>query len=172
MRSSSRYAATLALLTALAIITGYVEMLIPLDFMIPGVKLGLCNTVVLFALYLYSWREALLISVCRILVTGFLFGNLFGMAYSLGGAASALLIMTLLMSSGRSGFIAISVSGGAAFGLGQLAVARIFLSYFPFAHYAALLILTGMITGAVTGALAYTVIKRIRSDDALSGTLS
>ncbi len=172
MPSRSKYIATLALLTTAAVIMGYVEMLIPLDFIVPGVKLGLCNIVILMALCLYSFKEALLISICRILITGFLFGNAFGIFYSLGGTLSAILVMTLLLLSRRFGFIGISASGGAAFGLGQLAVARLLLPGLPFAHYAAILIFTGMITGALTGALAYIILKRISSDDALPRTLS
>ncbi|MCR5774186.1 MAG: Gx transporter family protein, partial [Lachnospiraceae bacterium] len=138
--------AMLTMLAASAIILGYVESLIPINFGIPGVKAGLCNIVILLALLVFSWKEALLISVVRILVTGFMFGNLFSISYSLAGTACSILIMTLLIKTGRSGIIGISASGGAMHGLGQLMVARIVLPALPFAGYASILIFSGIVT--------------------------
>ena len=69
--------ACLGLFSAVAIILGYVESLIPVFAGIPGIKLGLANLGVLFILKKYSFREAALVSVVRILVIGFMFGNLF-----------------------------------------------------------------------------------------------
>ena len=65
-----------ALLVALAMILSYVEVLIPFNFGIPGIKLGLANLVVVVALYLLNARQALMISVVRILLVSFTFGNL------------------------------------------------------------------------------------------------
>ena len=75
--------ACLGLFSAVAIILGYVESLVPVFAGIPGIKLGLANLGVLFILKKYSFREAALISVVRILVIGFMFGNLFSILYSL-----------------------------------------------------------------------------------------
>ena len=79
--------ACLGLFSAVAIILGYVESLVPVFAGIPGIKLGLANLGVLFILKKYSFREAALVSVVRILVIGFMFGNLFSILYSLAGAA-------------------------------------------------------------------------------------
>ena len=57
-----------ALLVALAMIFSYVEVLIPFNFGIPGIKLGLANLVVVVALYLLDAKQALIISVVRILL--------------------------------------------------------------------------------------------------------
>ena len=78
--------AYLGLLCAAAIILGYIESLFPVFIGIPGIKLGLPNLAIVMILYLYSWREALAVSVVRIIVIGFLFGNLFSIAFSLAGA--------------------------------------------------------------------------------------
>ena len=82
--------AYLGLFTAGAIIFGYVETLIPVFAGIPGIKLGLANLSVLFILERYSLKEATLVSAVRILVIGFLFGNMFSILYSLAGAALSL----------------------------------------------------------------------------------
>jgi len=65
--------ALLSMLLALALICSYVESLIPFYFGVPGVKLGLTNIVVLFALYLLGGKEAFAISIMRIFLTAFLF---------------------------------------------------------------------------------------------------
>ena len=71
--------------TALALILSYVETLIPVSFGIPGVKLGLANLVIVIALYRLRLSEAFLLSVVRVLLSGFLFGNYFSIIYSLAG---------------------------------------------------------------------------------------
>ena len=65
------------LLIALAMILSYVESLVPAFFAIPGMKLGLTNVVVLFALYAMDFKSAIFINIIRIILVGFLFGNLF-----------------------------------------------------------------------------------------------
>lgn len=91
-----RKTAYLGLFAAVAIIFGYVESLVPVFTGIPGIKLGLANLAVLFILDRYSFKEAALVSVVRILVIGFMFGNLFSILYSLAGAALSLTVMDLL----------------------------------------------------------------------------
>ena len=79
--------------TALALIVSYVEALIPFSFGVPGIKLGLANIVVVAALYMWGGTTALLLSVVRILLSGFLFGNMFAILYSLAGALLSLSVM-------------------------------------------------------------------------------
>ncbi len=64
------------LFTALALIFSYVETLIPIQFGIPGVKLGLANLVTVLALYKMGTRDALTLVFVRVLVSGFLFGSM------------------------------------------------------------------------------------------------
>ena len=47
----------LAMLTAVAMILSYVESLLP-SVGIPGVKMGLANIAVIFALFRFGWKEA------------------------------------------------------------------------------------------------------------------
>ena len=86
--------AYMGLFAAVAIIFGYVESLLPVFAGIQGIKLGLANLVTVFILYTYSFREAAAISLIRILVIGFMFGKLFSILFSMGGAALSLACMT------------------------------------------------------------------------------
>ncbi len=92
----SRGVATVALLAALALIFSYIEVLIPFNFGIPGVKLGIANIVVTIALYKLSAKHAASVNVIRVLIAGLLFNGIFGALYSLAGAIVSLLGMIIL----------------------------------------------------------------------------
>lgn len=156
----NRKTALLGLFSALAIIFGYVELLIPTG--IPGVKLGLANLAVLFVLMRYSWREALFVSAVRIIVIGFLFANAFSILYSLAGAALSLLVMALLKQSPRFSVFGVSMAGGIAHNVGQLLVAMAVVENFSLVYYAPILLVSGVLTGFLIGALTTEVLKRVR----------
>ena len=86
--------------TALALIFSYVESLIPFQMGIPGVKLGLANLIIVVALYKMDLRETYLLSVTRVVLSGFLFGNYFSIIYSLAGGLLSLTVMACLKKRG------------------------------------------------------------------------
>ena len=89
--------ANMAMLVALAMIFSYVESLIPINFGVPGMKLGVANLVTVTGLYFLKTPEVLAVSVLRVLLTGFIFGNGMSIIYSLAGAVVSLLAMALLL---------------------------------------------------------------------------
>ena len=109
--------------TALALIFSYVETLIPINFGIPGVKLGLANLVIVIALYKMKLTEVYLLSVVRVLLSGFIFGNYFSIIYSLAGGLLSLTVMALLKKNKGFSVMGISVAGGVFHNVGQLIVA-------------------------------------------------
>ena len=86
-------AALYGLLTALAMVLGFVESLIPIPFPVPGIRLGLANLVTVAGLYLVGIRGTAAVTVLRIVLTGLSFGNLYSMAYGLSGSLLSLLVM-------------------------------------------------------------------------------
>ena len=83
---------------ALACIFSYIETLIPFEMIgIPGVKLGLANLVVVVTLYTFGLRDALFISLVRVLLMGFAF-NPSAIAYGIAGGLLSLTVMALLMA--------------------------------------------------------------------------
>ena len=58
---SAKTVALMAMMIALAMIFSYVETMIPINFGIPGVKLGLANLVIVAAIYLFGGKQAFLI---------------------------------------------------------------------------------------------------------------
>ena len=108
--------------TALALIFSYVETLIPVNLGIPGVKLGLANLIIVVALYKMRLSEAYLLSVVRVLLAGFIFGNYFSIIYSLAGGLLSLTVMALLKKWGGFSLQGISIAGGVFHNIGQLIV--------------------------------------------------
>ena len=156
-----RKTAYLGLFAAVAIIFGYVESLIPVFAGIPGVKIGLANLAILFILDRYSWREAALVSVVRILVIGFMFGNLFSIVYGLAGAALSLTVMNFLKKHSEFSLIGISVAGGVTHNIGQLIVAMIVVSNTSLMVYAPALLVAGVLAGVAIGVLVKEVLGRV-----------
>ena len=119
----SRY----ALLIALAMVLSWLESLVPISAAVPGMKLGLTNLVVIFALYRMRSVDAAIISFVRVLLVSFTFGNAYAFAYSIAGAVLSLLIMLVLKKSGRFSTVGVSIAGGVGHNLGQIIVAALVL---------------------------------------------
>ena len=147
--------------TALALIFSYVETLIPVNFGIQGVKLGLANLVIVIAIYKMKLSDAFLLSVVRVVLSGFIFGNYFSILYSLAGGALSLAVMALLKRAGGFSVIGISIAGGIAHNIGQLIVAMLVVETFRVAYYLPVLLLAGMLAGSVIGIAANEMLKRL-----------
>ena len=155
--------AVFGVFTSLALILSYVELLIPINFGIPGMKLGLANLLVVILLYKGCPRDALLLSVIRILLSGLIFGNMFSIFYSLGGGLLSLAVMVFLKKTGQFTVAGISIGGGASHNVGQLLVAMFVVQMYQVGYYLPVLLIAGVITGAVIGILSAEVLKRTQS---------
>lgn len=147
-------------MAGLAIIFGYVEMLLPVFFVVPGMKLGLANLVTVFVLYRYRAKEAAVISLIRIVVIGFLFANLFSILYSLAGAALSLLCMTAARRFSGLSIVGVSILGGVTHNLGQLIVAALVVENGKVFYYFPALLISGLVTGALIGIVTGEILKR------------
>ena len=156
-----RKVAIFGVFTALALIFSYVELLIPINFGIPGAKLGLANLMTVLVLYKMGIKEALTLSVTRIILSGFMFGNLFGILYSLSGGLLSFLVMVLLKKSDRFSVAGVSIGGGTAHNIGQLLVAIVVQTY-QVGYYLPVLLVAGEVTGLLIGLVAKEVLKRIQ----------
>ena len=158
----TRKIARMGLLTALALILSSVESLIPAFVAVPGVKMGLANIVVVFALYTLGPGEAAIVSIIRVLLSSLLFGSILSLSYSAAGAIISLLSMIIMMKTKIFGVTSVSVTGGVFHNLGQILVACLVLETDVLLYYLPVLILSGTITGAVIGIASSIVIKRLQ----------
>jgi heptaprenyl diphosphate synthase len=158
---STKKIAQLGLLIALAFVFSYVEFLIPVNLGIPGAKLGLANLVIMVALYTIGERNAFALSMLRILLVGFTFGNMAMMMYSFAGALLSFLVMLLAKKTGKLSVIGVSVLGGVFHNIGQILVAIVVLETKSLIYYLPVLLLAGTISGIAIGVLGGLVTKRI-----------
>lgn len=147
--------------TALALIFSYVETLIPIQFGIPGVKLGLANLIIVIALYRMKLSEVYLLSIVRVLLAGFIFGNYFSIIYSLAGGILSLTVMALLRKKGGFSVIGVSIAGGVFHNIGQLIVASVIVETFSVMHYVPVLLIAGLVTGLLIGIASDGMLKRL-----------
>lgn len=155
--------ARLGFLTAVGLIASYIELLVPVPLGVPGVKLGLANMVIVWALYILGPLEALLVNGMRILLSGFLFGNLSMILFSLAGALVSFLGMWIVKRSGKFGVVGVSVVGGVMHNVGQLLVAVFVLETTGLLYYyGPVLLVAGVITGMLIGVITVEVLKRVR----------
>ena len=149
---------------SLALILSYVESLIPISFGVPGIKLGLANIVIVIALYKAEKASyALIVSVIRIILSGFMFGNMFAILYSLAGGILSFLIMVFLKKKGSFSIMGVSIAGGVFHNIGQLIVAMIVVESYKIGFYLPMLLIAGLITGALIGIVSGEVLKRIKN---------
>lgn len=150
----------LAMLTAVAMILSYMESLLP-SVGIPGVKMGLANIAVIFALFRFGWKEAAALSLVRVLLVSLLFGSVGAMLYSLAGAVLSLAVMALLRRIDRFSTVGISVAGGVAHNAGQILMAMLILQTKQLLVYLPVLAVSGIAGGVLTGLAAALLIRRI-----------
>lgn len=153
--------ALFGMLTALAFVLSYVEHMIPLPTNIPGIKLGLGNIVILTALYVLDWKYAAALAVIRVLLSGFTFGNLSMMIYSLGGVVISFFLMFVLKKMDKFSILGVSIAGGVGHNIGQIIVAALILGQAVF-YYLPGLIIGGVVSGILVGILGALIVKRIK----------
>lgn len=161
--NKSKSVAFIGVLSAFALILSYIESLIPFYFGIPGMKLGLANAAIVMILYMVGAVPAIIVSIIRVIVCGFLFGNAFSIVYSLSGAILSFLFMLVLKKTGKLGVIPVSIAGGITHNLGQIIVAILIVDNFNLVFYFPVLFIAGAITGAVIGLISQEIIIRLKA---------
>ena len=158
---SARRVALTGLLAALALMFSYVEVLVPFNAGVPGIKLGLANLVPLIILYRLDARYAFAANLIRVFLAGLLFSGMFAALYSLAGSVTSFFVMYLLKKTNLFSVIGVSTAGGVFHNVGQLCVAILAVSGPQLIHYLPVLIISGMIAGIIVGIGAAVLLDRI-----------
>ncbi|MDD2435260.1 MAG: Gx transporter family protein [Bacilli bacterium] len=157
----------LSMLTALAVVLNIIESVIPLfNGYIPGLKLGLANTVILFVLYTFSFKDALYVSILRVILVGILRTGLFSIAFSfsLGGAILSVIMMNLFKKISSLSIIGISIIGSIFHSLGQIIVAIFLLENANMFYYLPWLLLFSIPTGIMVGIISKELVNYFKKD--------
>ena len=122
----------LGMFVAFAVILSYVESCIPV-LGIPGMKIGLANLAIIIVLYLEGTKEAAVCNFVRILIVGFMFGNLFSIFFALAGATLSMIVMVIMKKTNKFSIMIVSMFGGIFHNIGQIVVASFVVdTYFNF----------------------------------------
>ena len=159
--SPARRAALYGVMAALALVAGYVEMLVPLPVAVPGVKLGLGNAIVLFALERLDARGAFALMLVKVAGSAILFGNPQVFAFSLAGGVLSWAVMALAVRSRAFSVVAVSVLGGISHDAGQLAMVALLLTPQVALASAPVLAVAGTVCGLVVGILVRALLRAI-----------
>ena len=153
--------AVMAMTTAVAMVLSFVESQIPAFVAVPGVKMGLANIAVVFALYKLGWKEATAVSLVRVVLVSLLFGSIASLLYSLAGAVLSLLGMGFLKKTGRFTEVLVSVAGGILHNVGQIGMACLILETDVLRYYLPFLLVSGILAGIVVGLVSAVLVKRV-----------
>lgn len=163
MTAQSKRVALCGLLLALMLVLGYVESLLPAVSGVPGIKLGLSNGVLIFAVYMLNVPTAFVLMGLKVALSGLLFGGVSAMIYAAAGGVLSLTVMCLLSRVRGLHPVVVSMAGGVFHNVGQLGMAMLILQTPSLVYYLAVLMLSGLVTGAVTGVAASSVMKHLKS---------
>jgi Predicted membrane protein len=147
-----------ALLVTVMLMLGYVESLVPTG--VPGVKLGLSNSVLLLAVCWLGIPRAFLLMIVKVLLSGFLFSGVNAMMYAFAGGVLSMLAMSVLHRL-DFGLIPVAMAGAVLHNAGQVTLAMVMLRTKGLVYYMGALMLVGLVTGFVTGTVARILIRRI-----------
>ena len=156
--------------TAAALLFGYVEYLVPLNFIAPGIKLGFSNGIVLLLIIFKKDKSAFFINVARIFLSGFLFASLFSLAFSLTAGITSTIAMILLSKLKGCGIIGISVCGSIIHNVTQILVALCTVGTGVF-FYLPMLLISGVIAGMVVGLLVWIMCNKLNVNKLFEGVL-
>ena len=149
------------LLTAVMLVLGFIENLIPVAAGVPGIKLGLSNSVLLFALYMMDAPTAFVLMVLKVLLSGLLFGGVSAMMYALAGGLLSMIGMILLKKL-KFNILTVSMTGAVLHNAGQVLLAMVILETSRLLYYMAILLFVGLACGAVTGIAARATINHMK----------
>ena len=150
----------MAMLLSFSVVLSLIESFIPIFSSVPGIKLGLANIVIIFVIYKYNLKDALYISILRVILMGILRIGLFSISFffSLVGALFSIFTMYLLKSTKMS-VVGVSIGGSISHSIGQILVAIIFLNNINIIYYLPILLISSIITGFIIGILGMKLIK-------------
>ena len=151
------------MLIATMLVLGYVESLLPAVGTVPGIKMGLSNSVLIFAVYMLDLPTAWALMVLKVLLTGLLFGGASTVLYAMAGGALSMAFRTALSRIPGLHPVTVSMAGGVTHNIGQVAMAMLLLHTRQLLFYMAVLIFVGMACGALTGVCAFSVMRHLRA---------
>lgn len=153
--------ALLGIFLAVILAVGLFERTIPLDFAVPGVRLGLSNVVILLAVYRFRFGSVLLLVLMKCALLAALAGGMSSFLYSVCGSLLSFVVMWLLVKGLKEkiGPIGVSTVGAICHIAGQLLVASLIIENINLFVFMPLLIILGGASGVLVGVLVKLALR-------------
>ena len=151
-RDISRKAAFLGISLALCIALSWLDSLLSAAMPVPGLRLGLANTVICAVLMKYSVKEGFAMSLLRSGFVSLTRGAVSGVM-SLCGGMAAFVVTALLISRKSLNVRTVCVLAAAAHIVGQLAAACVIMGTVRVLYYGIFLLPAAVVTGFCTGTI-------------------
>lgn len=158
---NTRKLVTLGLFLAFGTVFNFVENVLINVPIMPGIKLGIANTITLIVLYYYGWKEYVIIGLLRVLLTALMFGFGMGTLIALGGWFLSVVITLILYSTKKFSLFGISMSSAVFHGLGQIIVVSMYYQTSGMFILFPILGITGLISGLLIALLVRLIIKHL-----------
>ena len=147
---------------SVSLVLSYIEAIIPINLPVPGMKLGLANIVIIWVLYSMGIKAAAIVSLVRVILAGFMFGNMYSIIFSMAGALLSLITMYFLKRIKAFSIIGVSIAGGVMHNAGQIIVSMIVLENVRMAYYFPALMISGVVAGIAIGLLGGILYRKIK----------
>ena len=154
----------LSLCVIIAVALNYFESVFFLNGAIPGIKIGISNIVVLTVIYIYSCKEAVLISAFKSVLTGMLFSNGVSFIYSLSGGIMSALVMAMFKRFNGVSSIGVSMTGAFVHISVQIIAAWLILGSEAVFYYYPYMLTVSVCTGFINGFLVKSVLKKLKPE--------
>lgn len=151
----------LAVFLALGVIFNILENYIVFIPVVPGVKLGLANTIGLILLALYGPGEFVMIGLLRVLLSGVFSG--FGSSFllSLSGFVISSMFVLLFYYLDKVSIYGLSMISALTHGVGQVVVIAIMYENILMLNYLVVMAASGLVTGLLIASLSRVIIYRL-----------
>ena len=154
-----------AILVGIGIILGYVESIVFPQGLVYGIKIGISNIIVLFALFYDGAKEALLVGMLKSVLSGLLFSSITAIIYSIFGIILSVLVMGILKKkfyNKNISVLGISVAGSAIFNAGQVAIACMLTKSTHCVFLLSYMLPLSLVTGIITGIIVHLIYNKIK----------
>ena len=153
-RFNPKRVALCGLLLSMMLVLGWVEHMIPLNAAIPGIKLGLSNGVLIFAVYMLDIPTAYVLMALKVVLSCAFLGNPASMMiYGFAGGLLSLTGMVALSRVKGMHVVTVSLVGGALHNVGQVAAAMVMLNTSNLLYYMAILMIAGIACGVMAASM-------------------
>ncbi len=151
MKIETKKITFIGMLFSLAIALSFIENFIATFFALPvGVKIGLSNIVVMYALICMGKANSLILVFLKALFAFLTRGIIAGLLSFSGGLISFIVLSSLLFLANKKQYYIFSLCGAISHNLGQLIVISLLLNTSYSLFYAPVLIISGAIMGFIT----------------------